>query len=78
MHLNVDWASRWVEWFFVTPRYHHVHHSDNPAHYRGNLATLFPIWDRIFRTYVNPEHIPRNLKFGIGERIPPIRLAIGI
>jgi sterol desaturase/sphingolipid hydroxylase (fatty acid hydroxylase superfamily) len=44
MHLNVWWGNGWLEWFIVTPRYHHVHHSDNPEHYRSNLAPLFPIW----------------------------------
>ena len=78
MHLNVPWGSKWSEWIIVTPRYHHVHHSDNPAHYRGNLAALFPIWDRIFGTYVDPEGVRRPLSFGIGERVPAPRLVIGI
>ena len=78
MHLNVWWGNRWLEWFIVTPRYHHVHHSDNPEHYRSNLAPLFPIWDRVFGTYVDPEKVPRKMTFGIGESVPPIRLVIGI
>jgi sterol desaturase/sphingolipid hydroxylase (fatty acid hydroxylase superfamily) len=78
MHLNVWWGNRWLEWIIVTPRYHHVHHSDNPAHYGGNLAALFPIWDRVFGTYVDPEKVPRNLTFGIGETVSPLRLVVGI
>jgi sterol desaturase/sphingolipid hydroxylase (fatty acid hydroxylase superfamily) len=78
MHLNVWWGNRWLEWFIVTPRYHHVHHSDNPEHYRSNLAPLFPIWDRAFGTYVDPEKVPRKMTFGIGEPVPAIRLVIGI
>ena len=32
MHLNVTWNSAWLERVFVTPRYHHIHHSSDPAH----------------------------------------------
>jgi sterol desaturase/sphingolipid hydroxylase (fatty acid hydroxylase superfamily) len=78
MHLNVSWGSKWLEWIIITPRYHHVHHSDDPAHYRANLAPLFPIWDRLFGTYVDPESVRRPLSFGIGERVPAVRLAIGL
>jgi sterol desaturase/sphingolipid hydroxylase (fatty acid hydroxylase superfamily) len=78
MHLNVRWGARWLEWLIVTPRYHHIHHSDDPSHYRANLASLLPIWDRIFGTYVDPDKVPKNLTFGIGERVPAIRFAVGV
>ncbi len=77
-HLNVPWGNRWLEWVIVTPRYHHIHHSEDPVHYRSNLAALFPIWDHLFGTYLDPEKVPRNLTFGIGETVPPVRLFIGI
>ena len=78
MHLNVWWGNRWLEWIFITPRYHHIHHSDHPEHYNSNFAVLFPIWDRLFGTYFDPEKIGRNLTFGIGESVSSIRLFIGI
>ena len=78
MHLNVRWGSRWVEWFISTPRYHHIHHSDDPRHYGNNLSALFPIWDRLFGTHVDPDTVPHNMTFGIGEHVPPVRLAIGV
>jgi sterol desaturase/sphingolipid hydroxylase (fatty acid hydroxylase superfamily) len=78
MHLNVWWGHRWLDWVFVTPRYHHIHHSDNPEHYNANLAVLFPIWDRLFGTYVDPEKVGKNLTFGIGETVHPVRLVVGL
>jgi sterol desaturase/sphingolipid hydroxylase (fatty acid hydroxylase superfamily) len=78
MHLNVTWGSRWLEWFIVTPRYHHIHHSDNPDHYRGNLAAMFTIWDRLFGTYVDPETAKGPLSFGIGEHPPLVRMVVGV
>jgi sterol desaturase/sphingolipid hydroxylase (fatty acid hydroxylase superfamily) len=48
MHMNVTWPSKWLEWVIVTPRYHQIHHSDNPNHYLSNLGSLFTVWDRIY------------------------------
>ena len=78
MHVNVTWRSTWLEWFIVTPRYHHIHHSDRPEHYMANLAPLFTIWDRLFGTYVDPDTVTEPLTFGIGEDVPLVRLAIGV
>lgn len=78
MHMNVSWRSTWLEYLIVTPRYHHVHHSDNPAHYRANLGSLLTVWDRIFGTYVNPGRVKQALTFGIGEKVAPLRLVLGV
>ena len=78
MHMNVTWRSNWLEWVFVTPRYHHIHHSDNPEHYVTNLANLFTIWDRLFGTYINPETVQTKLSFGIGEKGNPVRVVLGV
>jgi sterol desaturase/sphingolipid hydroxylase (fatty acid hydroxylase superfamily) len=80
MHVNVTgrWM-RWVELVFVTPRFHVIHHSDNPEHYKHNLGSLFSFWDRLFGTYLDPEIVdPKRIKFGIGEPVHPVRLAIGM
>ena len=78
MHINVTWRSNWLEWLIVTPRYHHIHHSDRPEHYMANLAALFTVWDRLFGTYVDPESVKGELSFGIGEEVPPLRLVLGV
>ncbi len=78
MHLNVNWGTRRVEWFIITPRYHHIHHSDNPDYYGNNLAGILPIWDRLFGTYVDPDTVRGKLGFGTDEKAPAWRLAIGV
>jgi sterol desaturase/sphingolipid hydroxylase (fatty acid hydroxylase superfamily) len=78
MHLNVNWGPRWLEWFIVTPRYHHIHHSDNPEYYGANVAALFPIWDRLFGTYVDPDQVAGRLNFGTNEQAARWRLAVGL
>jgi sterol desaturase/sphingolipid hydroxylase (fatty acid hydroxylase superfamily) len=78
MHMNVTWRSRWLEWVIVTPRYHHIHHSDDPEHYGRNMASLFTVWDRLFGTYLDPEKVDAKLSFGIGEKENPARLVLGV
>ncbi len=78
MHMNVAWRSRWLEWVFVTPRYHHIHHGDVPGFYMRNFGVVFTFWDRLFGTYADPEVAGKELRFGIQESAGPIRLAIGI
>lgn len=78
MHVNIVWRSNWLEWIVVTPRYHHIHHSDKPEHYMANLAALFTVWDRLFGTYVNPDSVKEPLSFGIGEEVPAVRLVLGV
>jgi sterol desaturase/sphingolipid hydroxylase (fatty acid hydroxylase superfamily) len=78
MHLNIGWRLKWLEWFIVTPRYHHIHHSDNPEHYLKNLAPLFTVWDRLFGTYLDPEKVGTSLCFGTGEKPNPVRLVLGV
>ncbi len=78
MHMNVTWRSNLLEWVFVTPRYHHIHHSDDPNHYTANLGSLLTIWDRMFGTYVDPEELTKEISFGTGEIDSPVRLALGI
>lgn len=78
MHMNVTWRSQWLEWVVVTPRYHHIHHSDKLEHSMANLGAFFTVWDRLFGTYVDPDSIKEPLTFGIGERVPLVRLAAGV
>ncbi len=78
MHMNVTWRSNWLEWVFVTPRFHHVHHSDNLALSNSNFGVTFSIWDRLFGTYVSPEQVTEPLSFGIKEEVSLPRLVLGI
>lgn len=41
----------WVEYFFVTPSHHRVHHASNIPYLDKNMGMVFIIWDRIFGTF---------------------------
>lgn len=78
MHMNVTWRSKWLENVFVTPRYHHIHHGDQPHLYMQNFGVIFTFWDRLFGTYADPEVVDDKFQFGLREKGNPIRLAIGL
>jgi len=41
----------WLEYLFVTPSQHRVHHAINPIYVDKNLSGIFCVWDRIFGTF---------------------------
>ena len=42
---------RWIEYIFVTPSHHRVHHASNIIYLDKNMGMLLIIWDRIFGTF---------------------------
>jgi sterol desaturase/sphingolipid hydroxylase (fatty acid hydroxylase superfamily) len=42
---------RWVEYIFVTPSHHRVHHASNIPYLDKNMGMVLIIWDRIFGTF---------------------------
>jgi sterol desaturase/sphingolipid hydroxylase (fatty acid hydroxylase superfamily) len=55
MHMNFTWRSNWLEYIFVTPRSHQIHHSASPEHFNANYGVVFSVWDRLFGTWVDPD-----------------------
>lgn len=39
-----------LRYLLVTPQSHRVHHSHHPEHIDVNFATVFSVWDQLFRT----------------------------
>ena len=47
-----------IEYIFVTPSHHRVHHSTNKQYLDKNFGSTFIIWDRIFGTFRAEEEKP--------------------
>ncbi|MGC1329880.1 sterol desaturase family protein [Pseudomonas sp.] len=41
----------WLEWIFITPSNHRVHHAQNPLYMDRNYGGVFIVWDRLFGTF---------------------------
>lgn len=55
-HANTRLPFGILRYVFVTPQYHHWHHSADPRFYDKNFAIHFPFLDKLFGTY----HLPEN------------------
>lgn len=69
LHANVRWRMRWIQRLFVTPEFHHWHHSNVPAAHHTNYSIFLPLWDIVFGTYRVPRR-QRPMVYGISEPIP--------
>ncbi|WP_020413967.1 sterol desaturase family protein [Microbulbifer sp. VTAC004] len=50
---------RWMEWLFITPSNHRVHHAQNKVYVDKNYGGILILWDRLFGTYQEElEHEP--------------------
>ena len=54
VHANVNWNFGWLSYLIVTPRYHHWHHSDDPAHANTNYAVHLPVIDMMLGSFKLP------------------------
>jgi sterol desaturase/sphingolipid hydroxylase (fatty acid hydroxylase superfamily) len=54
VHSNLPVSFGWLEYFLVTPRYHHWHHGVEREAIDVNFAVHFPVLDRLFGTYYLP------------------------
>jgi alkylglycerol monooxygenase len=48
----------WLEYIFVTPTHHGVHHASNPAYLDKNYGDILIIWDRFFGTFAEEKEEP--------------------
>lgn len=59
-----------LEYVFISPYQHQIHHSDNPVHFNRNMGAKLAIWDWIFGTLVRSEEA-EDIHFGLGEKEVP-------
>lgn len=57
-----------IEWVFVTPSHHRVHHASNASYLDKNFGGMLIIWDRIFGTFEPEREAP---VYGVAEPVPP-------
>ncbi|MBE9248208.1 sterol desaturase family protein [Dolichospermum sp. LEGE 00240] len=78
IHLNVKWHS-WLgilEWIYVTPRVHALHHIDTKGR---NLSGMFTFTDRLFGTYVFPENFDlEKHKNRLDDKSVTVKTIVGV
>jgi len=67
-HANTRLPFGPLKYVFVTPQFHHWHHSDDPRFYDKNFAIHFPLIDWLFGTYYLPgDAWPQSTGLGSDE-----------
>jgi sterol desaturase/sphingolipid hydroxylase (fatty acid hydroxylase superfamily) len=68
-HSNIKISENSDLWFrkvFVSPRMHRIHHSNIRRETDSNYSSVFPYWDKIFKTY--NKYPEAAITFGIDEK----------
>lgn len=61
----------WIEYIFVTPSHHRVHHASNPKYLDKNMGMFLIIWDRMFGTFQEEldEKKYQPIKYGLTSNL---------
>lgn len=57
-HTQVVGKLRWLEYVFITPSLHGVHHASNEKYLDKNYGDIFVFWDKLFGTFQREEEKP--------------------
>lgn len=57
-----------LEWIFVTPSHHRVHHGSNTKYLDKNIGMTLIVWDRLFGTFVE-EDPAEPVRYGITKPV---------
>ena len=57
-----------IEYIFVTPSHHRVHHASNVRYLDKNMGMVFILWDRLFGTF-QEEILTEPIKYGLTHPI---------
>jgi alkylglycerol monooxygenase len=58
-HTQLIGKIKWLEYVFVTPSVHGVHHASDEKYLDKNFGDMFTFWDRIFGTFQSEEEKPK-------------------
>ncbi|MBC7903399.1 MAG: sterol desaturase family protein [Gemmatimonadaceae bacterium] len=69
----------WLEYIFVTPSHHRVHHASNPKYLDKNMGMLLIFWDKLFGTFQKelPESEYAPIRYGLTtplDKTTPVNL----
>ena len=67
VHTELIKKMGWLEYVFVTPSHHRVHHGSNPKYLDKNMGMFLIVWDKLFGTFqeeLNKEEY-QPIKYGL-------------
>lgn len=78
-HMNHDLWMGPFGLFLASPRWHRIHHINDPKLGNSNFGQHFTFWDRLFGTYTDPTTVPADAPLGLdGEPKNRASVIIGV
>ncbi|MBG9376945.1 sterol desaturase family protein [Panacibacter sp. DH6] len=71
VHTELIKKMGWLEYIFVTPSHHRVHHASNPKYLDKNMGMFLIIWDKMFGTFQAelPDNEYQPIKYGLTKNL---------
>ncbi len=71
VHTELIRKMGWLEYIFVTPSHHRVHHASNPKYLDKNMGMFLIIWDKLFGTFQAelPDKSYQIKKYGLTKNL---------
>jgi sterol desaturase/sphingolipid hydroxylase (fatty acid hydroxylase superfamily) len=71
VHTEMISKMGWMEYIFVTPSHHRVHHGSNPKYLDKNMGMFLIVWDKLFGTFQEelPKQMYQPIKYGLTKNI---------
>ncbi len=64
-HSHIPLSFGVLEWVFISPKQHQIHHSANPVHYNKNFGVSLTVWDSLMGSLVRSRDVTGKLRFGL-------------
>ena len=78
IHANLWVKLGFLEWLFITPNFHRIHHGAKGM-INKNIGFVFTIWDRMFGTFVDPRTTGKDFElFPVQIKNKLLRMMIGV
>lgn len=61
-HIPISFGK--LEYLFISPHQHQIHHSTDPVHYDSNFGVSLSVWDQLFKCFHLSKNV-KNLRFGL-------------
>lgn len=76
LHTEMVRKLGWLEYIFVTPSHHRVHHASNARYIDKNMGMVLIVWDRLFGTFqkeLSPEEY-EPIRYGLSKPMKDAKL----
>jgi sterol desaturase/sphingolipid hydroxylase (fatty acid hydroxylase superfamily) len=64
-HSHIPLSFGVLEWIFISPKQHQIHHSADPAHYDKNFGVSLTLWDGLMGSLLRSQQVTEKLHFGL-------------